>query len=110
MPAGRLEPQSASLRQQGLPRVRTPSTAARIRKCTAQRARGVLGWFLAAAVWLCHVRHPGLGTILVAGLLVAWIVGFLEEVAVVGELSAGNRPLQHRDPEGRRHQVRGRAE
>ena len=31
---------------------------------------------------------PGLGTILVAGPLVAWIVGALEEAAVVGGLSA----------------------
>ena len=45
---------------------------------------GVWGWLFGAAFFMI----PGLGPILVAGPLVAWIVGALEGAVVVGGLSA----------------------
>jgi len=45
---------------------------------------GIWGWLFGAAFFMI----PGLGPILVAGPLVAWIVGALEGAVVVGGLSA----------------------
>ena len=45
---------------------------------------GIWGWLFGAAFFMI----PGLGPILVAGPLVAWIVGALEGAALVGGLSA----------------------
>jgi hypothetical protein len=43
---------------------------------------------LGIAVWICLFAIPGIGPLLVAGPLVAWIVGALEGAVVVGGLSA----------------------
>ena len=54
---------------------------------------------------------PGIGPLLVAGPLVMWIVGALEEAAVVGGLSAlGAATVQHRYSEEQRHAIRDRGE
>ena len=45
---------------------------------------GIWGWFFGSAFFLI----PGIGPLLVAGPLVAWIVGALEAAAVIGGVSA----------------------
>ena len=51
---------------------------------------------------------PGIGPILVAGPLVAWIIGALEGAVVVGGLSAlGAGLVQHWHPQGQRREIRG---
>ena len=55
----------------------------------------ILFGFLCVFFWL-----PGVGTVLVAGPLVVWIVGTLEVAAVMGGLSAlGAANVHHRHPE-----------
>jgi len=52
------------------------------------------------------LHHPGLGADLVAGPLVAWIVGALERRRRVGGLSALRRGVvQHWHPQGQRRPV-----
>ena len=54
---------------------------------------------------------PGVGQLLVAGPLVVWIVGALEEAAVVGRAQRPwRRTLQHRHPEEQCRAIRDRGE
>lgn len=48
----------------------------------------VLGWTMGMLVGAAFFMIPGIGPVMVAGSLVAWIVGALESAVVVGGLSA----------------------
>ena len=52
---------------------------------------------------------PGVGQLLVAGPLVMWIVGALEEAVVIGGLRPRPRPVQHRHSQEQRHEIRDRS-
>ena len=53
---------------------------------------------------------PGIGQLIVAGPLVMWIVGALEEAAVVGGLRRSRRTVQHRHSEEERLAIRDRSQ
>ena len=68
---------------------------------------GIWGLLFGAAFFVI----PGIGPILVAGPLVAWIVGALEgAVAVGGFERAGRGPVQHWHSQGQRHEIRDSAQ